>query len=84
MFTIDQFRAQYIRNAAALAKDVELARRVTDSGKGGAKGKRYRGYFFHQWVGMFVGAVMSSNASDEELAPTHAMLSRALSKSANG
>lgn len=64
MFTVEQFRAQYVRNAAELARDVETARRVTNAGAGGAQGVRYRGYYFHQWVGKFVATVTSTNATD--------------------
>ena len=77
MFTLEQFRAQYVRNAAQLATMVEAARVVTDAGKGGPKGKRYRGYFFHQLVSKFVATVASSNATDDELRPMYTMLARA-------
>ena len=76
-FTIEQFRGQYVRNAAQLAKMVEAARVATNGGEGGPKGKRYRGYFFHQLIGKFVATVASSNATDEELMPMYTMLSRA-------
>ena len=65
----DQLRSQYARNAEQLADMVEAARITTDSGKGGPKGRRYRGYFFHQIVAMHALAAANSIQSDADLAP---------------
>jgi hypothetical protein len=48
---------------------VDAARIVTDSGKGGPKGRRYRGYFFHQLVAMQERAAANSIQTDADLAP---------------
>jgi hypothetical protein len=65
----DQLRSQYAHNAAQLADMVDAARITTDSGKGGPKGRRYRGYFFHQIVAMHAAAAANSIRTDAELAP---------------
>ena len=65
----DQLRSQYARNAEQLADMVEAARIHTDSGKGGPKGRRYRGYFFHHIVAMHALAAANSIRTDAELAP---------------
>jgi len=65
----EQVRTQYARNAEQLADMVEAARIITDSGKGGPKGRRYRGYFYHQIVAMHAAAAANSLQTDAELAP---------------
>jgi hypothetical protein len=72
--TIEQLRAQYAKNAAQLGEMVEAARIATNAGEGGPKGKRYRGYFYHQLVARYEATLKSANASDEELAPFLALL----------
>jgi hypothetical protein len=65
----DQLRSQYARNAAQLADMVDAARISTDSGKGGPKGRRYRGYYFHQLVALQERAATASLQTDADLAP---------------
>lgn len=81
-FTTEQMRAQYIRNAASQAREMEVARRVTNAGAGGPKGKRYKGWFFHQHVERFVQVVMSTNATAEELEPMRRVLAGAFARTA--
>lgn len=69
MVTAEQLRTQYRRNAAQLGEMVEAARVATNAGAGGPKGKRYRGYFFHQLVARHEATLKSAHASDAELAP---------------
>ena len=74
----DQLRNQYARNAAQLAEMVEAARIITDSGKGGPKGRRYRGYFFHQLVALRERAATASLQTDADLAPMLEAVNRVL------
>jgi hypothetical protein len=74
----DQLRSQYARNAAQLADMVEAARITTDSGKGGPRGKRYNGYFFHQLVMMQERAATASLQTDADLAPMLEAVNRVL------
>lgn len=76
-FTVENLRENYVAAAATLAKKMERARIVTDSGK---NGRRFEDLLFHQWVGKFVDRINSTNASDEELAPMHSLISGALAK----
>ena len=74
----EQLRTQYARNAAQLAEMVEAARIITDSGKGGPKGRRYRGYYFHQLVMMQERAATASLQTDADLAPMLEAVNRVL------
>ena len=74
----DQLRNQYARNAAQFAEMVEAARIITDSGKGGPKGRRYRGYFFHQLVALQERAATASLQTDAELEPMLEAVNRVL------
>jgi hypothetical protein len=69
LITLEQLRALYAKNAADLAEMVEAAKVATNAGAGGPKGKRYRGYFYHQIVAMAADRKASAEASDEALAP---------------
>lgn len=68
MITAQNLRTQYAKNAAQLTEMVEAAKVVTNEGAGGAKGKRYRGFFYHQLVARRDDAIANSTKSDAELA----------------
>lgn len=74
----EQLRNQYARNAVQLAEMVDAARIITDSGKGGPKGQRYRGYFYHQLVMMQERAATASLQTDAELEPMLEAVNRVL------
>ena len=78
MITAAQLRTQYAKNAEGLRQMVEKAKVATNEGKGGAKGKRYNGYSYHQLVGMYEARVADSTRTDAELAPMLNLLNRAL------
>jgi len=72
--TAQQLRDQYAKNATQLGGMVKAARIATNFGKGGDKGKRYNGYFYHQLVQMHSAALASATATDAALAPMLAIL----------
>ena len=74
----DQLRTQYATKAAQFAEMVEAARIITDSGKGGPKGRRYQGYFFHQLVALHERAATASLQTDADLAPMLEAVNRVL------
>lgn len=78
VITPGMIRRQAVKNARGLGEMVEAGRLATDSGKGGSKGKRYRGYFFHQLVSAFVGCVAETYATDAALQPKADLMTRVL------